>query len=163
MNQNKPEPRQTHKTTIDLPIETYEKINRLANDRQTSRKAVIFEIIAEWFGNPGGDLKNQSGKIAVLESTIETLKQQLNEKQATIESTTKSLELANDGIVQAQNLNAIDKLQLGVYQTALANATKTKPFVQRLISAFVPEQPPNIGSINSEDYSSSGSSYSSSA
>ena len=60
-------------------------------------------------------------------------------------------------------LNAIDKHQLGVYQTALANATKTKPFVQRLISAFVPEQPPNIGSINSEDYSSSGSSYSSSA
>ena len=143
------------KLSVDLPIKIYDDVSALAKKRNISRKAVICEMLKTQLTNQDNKEIPSHDYVDSLKANIAELTKRLTEKQVTLESTTKSLELANESTIKAQQLNAHDKQQLSIYQQTLAEATKPKSLLQRLISVVVPERLPAIEAVKPDDYLSS--------
>ena len=138
--------------TVDLPPKLWEKLDQLANGKGTTKKSLVISWITPHLN---GSPELRSGEVTILKSEIETLHNQLSEKQQLLDQAFSSLAMSQDATTKAQQLNAHDKQQLSIYQQALVEATKPKNLLQRLISVVVPERLPTIDVVKPDDYLSS--------
>ena len=135
--------------TVDLPPKLWEKLDQLANGKGTTKKSLVISWITPHLN---GSPELRSEEVTTLKSEIETLHNQLSEKQQLLDQALNSLTMSQDATMKAQQLNAHDKQQLSIYQQALAEATKPKNLLQRLISVVVPERLPAIEVVKPDDY-----------
>ena len=135
--------------TVDLPPKLWEKLDQLANGKGTTKKSLVISWITPHLN---GSPELLSGEVTTLKAEIETLHSQMSEKQQLLDQALNSLTMSQDATMKAQQLNAHDKQQLSIYQQALAEATKPKNLLQRLISVVVPERLPAIEVVKPDDY-----------
>ena len=138
--------------TVDLPPKLWEKLDQLANGKGTTKKSLVISWITPHLN---GSPELRSGEVTILKSEIETLHNQLSEKQQLLDQALSSLAMSQDATTKAQQLNAHDKQQVSIYQQALVEATKPKNLLQRLISVVVPERLSAIDVVKPDDYLSS--------
>ena len=135
--------------TVDLPPKLWEKLDQLAKGKGTTKKSLVISWITPHLtGSP----ELWSGEVTTLKAEIETLHSQMSEKQQLLDQALNSLTMSQDATMKAQQLNAHDKQQLSIYQQALAEATKPKNLLQRLISVVVPERLPAIEVVKPDGY-----------
>ena len=138
--------------TVDLPPKLWGKLDQLAKGKGTTKKSLVISWITPHLN---GSPELRSGEVTTLKAEIETLHSQMSEKQQLLDQALNSLTMSQDATMKAQQLNAHDKQQLSIYQQALAEATKPKNLLQRLISVVVPERLPAIEVVKPDDYLSS--------
>ena len=135
--------------TVDLPPKLWGKLDQLAKGKGTTKKSLVISWITPHLN---GSPELRSGEVTTLKAEIETLHSQMSEKQQLLDQALNSLTMSQDATMKAQQLNAHDKQQLSIYQQALAEATKPKNLLQRLISVVVPERLPAIEVVKPDDY-----------
>ena len=135
--------------TVDLPPKLWEKLDQLAKGKGTTKKSLVISWITPHLN---GSPELRSGEVTTLKAEIETLHSQMSEKQQLLDRALNSLTMSQDATMKAQQLNAHDKQQLSIYQQALAEATKPKNLLQRLISVVVPERLPAIEVVKPDGY-----------
>ena len=135
--------------TVDLPPKLWGKLDQLAKGKGTTKKSLVISWITPHLN---GSPELRSGEATTLKAEIETLHSQMSEKQQLLDQALNSLTMSQDATMKAQQLNAHDKQQLSIYQQALAEATKPKNLLQRLISVVVPERLPAIKVVKPDDY-----------
>ena len=135
--------------TVDLPPKLWGKLDQLAKGKGTTKKSLVISWITPHLN---GSPELRSGEVTTLKAEIETLHSQMSEKQQLLDQALNSLTMSQDATMKAQQLNAHDKQQLSIYQQALAEATKPKNLLQRLISVVVPERLPAIEVVKPDGY-----------
>ena len=121
----------TKKFSINLPIDVYGKVSKIASETDSTLTSTIRQAITQWVTL--GDEQHPEGS---KDSEGPQLTKQLQEHNRTLENL---LESAHKALDQEQQLHAVSQKTIESQRLQLEESQRPKPLIARLKAIFVAE------------------------
>ena len=121
----------TKKFSINLPIDVYDKVSKIASETDSTLTSTIRQAITQWVTL--GDEQHPEGSKY---SEDPQLTKQLQEHNRTLENL---LESAHKALDQEQQLHAVSQKTIESQRLQLEESQRPRPLIARLKAIFVAE------------------------
>ena len=119
----------TKKFSINLPIDVYDKVSKIASETDSTLTSTIRQVITQWVIL--GDRQHPEGS---KDSEDPQLIKQLQEHNRTLENL---LESAHKALDQEQQLHAVSQKTIESQRLQLDESQRPKPLIARLKAIFM--------------------------
>ena len=125
----------TKKFSINLPIDVYDKVSKIASETDSTLTSTIRQAITQWV-TLGDEQHPEGSKDSEDPQLTKQLTKQLQEHNRTLENL---LESAHKALDQEQQLHAVSQKTIESQRLQLEESQRPKPLMTRLKAVFVAE------------------------